>query len=1272
MITNIINFFQRLYQDNPSVAAILGVSSAGIVTSIIYICRSKIQSFFCWIKKQFTTTFLITNDGGTSEVYGLILKWLKKYNKLYTRSLTAPQQLDVDELSRDKISGALQYGLGRHLIWFHKRPIWLHIYEEKLENSRERKLYLSMSIIGRSHNLIYDLLDEVYKWNKSEEIEANKDKTRVNIYGYSGIDSWEIIRKRGFDTIYLSSKIEAEIKHNIQKFLDNEKIYVQHGIPYHYGMILYGPPGTGKTSIIKAIASEFDFDISLIDPLKFDITRLREKRENDKIKLLVIEDIDLLLGTKRETVEDIDIDEEEDIIGETIKVDRILYEEYELKKTMTVFDVGEYSLFFANGEDGQKRIFLLDNGYYLLDRVNATNKEIILQVKEYLGKNSSPYFNGVNDEKQKLGIIEDKKIKYDVKIPRFYCNNKATFLKDEEGVEYSLIYTENDKLSVFIDDIRKKIIGIRKYTPRLEGHILDSVLFYCNEDDDYLYFSYYKSDKDNEEIEYDVKISKLYLDNRSIEAIKDDNGVEYVATATDYNDSRDYLTILRDKDAFIQSIVDINNCGGVYKEENNLYYCGEDEEYFYFKYQNKIKENDYIKFSKNQLLIDCKQFAGKIYSESDDKEYDLVQFEDYVPHSMEALISAIKKDMIQLAYTEVVDSKPVYYDLYYKDDDDEYIYFYQKRCIERDGLLTSDYDEQGEGDYDIKMPIGILKEMFKRRHCVYSFLVHDDYIGGHYKKELDSIRLHKLYLWDESKDKVYEYSGEDKYHFYFIYSEVGQQQPRVIMSGINDEYIIEDKNEEPVDSEYSNIEENDKLELTEEKLTEVLQSKNKRYTTFETVSACIVGSPINGIRSGDIGIIDKDISVEENKWKVYTYNREDEKRFYFDYSLKLSTEANDILPKWKMRHARQEYNERHKINELKENYDLKFTIEEIEELIEKWNKNKSYPNYSLFFSRDTLYDKCISPRVVINDIRYNKAGIIDSKESKSTNNWVVYTYVEEDEDYFYFNYSPKMSAEMNRDVTKPIGAKNQEELVEEQKLDYDYSIPINILEGNSWEKPFATNEGNNLYIWQSGMNNPIENIPSQGIKFVKHLIAENLYFYDTPKSVNFTKAYRYVSHDENNIYIKEIANYKKPQIIKGDPFGEEFEIAKSTDSKDFAPIKSRPKTKVITSGKDSAGKKVLRDLMNAIDGLITKENFIIIATTNSIESLDPALIRPGRFDTAIKIDYIDIEVFNKAMMRYFGKTVEGTLKKKNLTISRLQVEFLMGKTFEDFKRKYIK
>ena len=47
-------------------------------------------------------------------------------------------------------------------------------------------------------------------------------------------------------------------------------------------------------------------------------------------------------------------------------------------------------------------------------------------------------------------------------------------------------------------------------------------------------------------------------------------------------------------------------------------------------------------------------------------------------------------------------------------------------------------------------------------------------------------------------------------------------------------------------------------------------------------------------------------------------------------------------------------------------------------------------------------------------------------------------------------------------------------------------------------------------------------------------------------------------------------------------------------------------------------KVILSELLNFLDGPSSPDSCIIIATTNHIEKLDPAIIRSGRFD--IKID----------------------------------------------------
>lgn len=50
------------------------------------------------------------------------------------------------------------------------------------------------------------------------------------------------------------------------------------------------------------------------------------------------------------------------------------------------------------------------------------------------------------------------------------------------------------------------------------------------------------------------------------------------------------------------------------------------------------------------------------------------------------------------------------------------------------------------------------------------------------------------------------------------------------------------------------------------------------------------------------------------------------------------------------------------------------------------------------------------------------------------------------------------------------------------------------------------------------------------------------------------------------------------------------------------------------SGIDKENNRILTTLLNEIDGFTKSEGVLVIAATNSFQSLDPALIRPGRFD----------------------------------------------------------
>ena len=92
----------------------------------------------------------------------------------------------------------------------------------------------------------------------------------------------------------------------------------------------------------------------------------------------------------------------------------------------------------------------------------------------------------------------------------------------------------------------------------------------------------------------------------------------------------------------------------------------------------------------------------------------------------------------------------------------------------------------------------------------------------------------------------------------------------------------------------------------------------------------------------------------------------------------------------------------------------------------------------------------------------------------------------------------------------------------------------------------------------------------------------------------------------------------------------------------------------------------IASLLNFMDGFDNPENMIYIITTNHVEDLDPALIRPGRIDLSMYIGYIDNEVFDKFVCYHYGKHIPDTFEiRSGLTCAELQTKVMEGMTFED-------
>lgn len=61
-------------------------------------------------------------------------------------------------------------------------------------------------------------------------------------------------------------------------------------------------------------------------------------------------------------------------------------------------------------------------------------------------------------------------------------------------------------------------------------------------------------------------------------------------------------------------------------------------------------------------------------------------------------------------------------------------------------------------------------------------------------------------------------------------------------------------------------------------------------------------------------------------------------------------------------------------------------------------------------------------------------------------------------------------------------------------------------------------------------------------------------------------------------------------------------------------------------------------LLNALDGVVAKDGQIVVMTTNHLNKLDPALVRPGRADVQLKIDNATKEQASAMFQRFFPDT----------------------------------
>jgi len=86
-----------------------------------------------------------------------------------------------------------------------------------------------------------------------------------------------------------------------------------------------------------------------------------------------------------------------------------------------------------------------------------------------------------------------------------------------------------------------------------------------------------------------------------------------------------------------------------------------------------------------------------------------------------------------------------------------------------------------------------------------------------------------------------------------------------------------------------------------------------------------------------------------------------------------------------------------------------------------------------------------------------------------------------------------------------------------------------------------------------------------------------------------------------------------------------------------AEIKKMELYDTMMKNKDIEDKITLSYLLNLIDGILEQPGRILIITTNKPNSLDQALIRPGRIDMKIEFKKCNSQIINQILQLYFNK-----------------------------------